>query len=420
MLEPRGVIEAALPDPTQRDIALRQLISSCRAIATIAPSAWAVTLLTDGFRLNVGDVEALTLQRETLHVCLAADASDPLLQGLPVLPGIYRRVGRTHCYYEGQPSDFEAAKSLLEPLHLEYLRAASMTPTGKLRVVTRFGKFHSPELLSYAARVTNSAAPEFAPTQAFNFKIGAQYSRNDVFDVLGIPHERGGQWFTGHRSFGPDAFIFCNVGSPGRTGHEYDNHFLGEQLVWYARGLSKVDHPSIQELMAPAGRLYVFYRENDRDAFTFAGVGRPFKISDETPVKVIWTFEDVLGLPPPGTMSEEIPADEYDTVLEGAKKTVVVNVYERNPSARRRCLDRWGAVCQVCNFDFGATFGELGSGFIHVHHLKPLGELGGEYELDPINDLAPVCPNCHAMLHRKRPALTIEELRQLLLARGVS
>lgn len=46
-------------------------------------------------------------------------------------------------------------------------------------------------------------------------------------------------------------------------------------------------------------------------------------------------------------------------------------------------------------------YGSLGKGFIHVHHKIPLSEIGDEYEVDYVNDLIPVCPNCHAMLHRK-------------------
>ncbi|MEG0771017.1 MAG: HNH endonuclease, partial [Clostridia bacterium] len=61
-------------------------------------------------------------------------------------------------------------------------------------------------------------------------------------------------------------------------------------------------------------------------------------------------------------------------------------------------------------------YGEIGKDFIHVHHLKPLNEIGEEYIVNPVNDLIPVCPNCHAMLHRKINAkyLSVEELKSLL------
>lgn len=98
---------------------------------------------------------------------------------------------------------------------------------------------------------------------------------------------------------------------------------------------------------------------------------------------------------------------------EGLTKTISVNVYERNPKARKKCIEHYGDSCTICDFNFGVVFGELGEGFIHVHHLKPLSEIKESYNLDPITDLRPVCPNCHSMLHRQTPALSIEELINL-------
>ena len=60
------------------------------------------------------------------------------------------------------------------------------------------------------------------------------------------------------------------------------------------------------------------------------------------------------------------------------------------------------------------VYGKIGEGFIHVHHLLELSVIKKEYKVDPINDLRPVCPNCHAMLHRKKPAYSIEELRNVI------
>ncbi|EOI8050889.1 HNH endonuclease [Vibrio parahaemolyticus] len=104
--------------------------------------------------------------------------------------------------------------------------------------------------------------------------------------------------------------------------------------------------------------------------------------------------------------------DESTTISEGAKKTVTVNKYERNRAARTLCIEKYGVSCFVCDFNFEEKYGSLGAGFIHVHHLKPLGEVGEEYQLDPVKDLRPVCPNCHAMLHRHKPAIPIEELKE--------
>jgi hypothetical protein len=96
---------------------------------------------------------------------------------------------------------------------------------------------------------------------------------------------------------------------------------------------------------------------------------------------------------------------------EGACKKVLVNAYERDERAREACLARYDARCSICEFDFAATYGDLGRGYIHVHHKKPLSEIAQPYEVDPINDLIPVCANCHAMIHRRQPALSPDDVR---------
>lgn len=106
-----------------------------------------------------------------------------------------------------------------------------------------------------------------------------------------------------------------------------------------------------------------------------------------------------------------ITRDEYK---EGNKKTCQTVVYERNPHARKRCIFHYGAVCQICGFDFEETYGAIGKGIIHVHHIKPLHEIEKEYKLDPIEDLIPLCPNCHTVIHRKSPPYKIEEIKDKL------
>jgi 5-methylcytosine-specific restriction enzyme A len=94
---------------------------------------------------------------------------------------------------------------------------------------------------------------------------------------------------------------------------------------------------------------------------------------------------------------------------------VEVNRYERDQRARRRCLQHWGYRCAVCDLSFEERYGTLGRTFIHVHHLLELSQVPPGYKVDPVNDLRPVCPNCHAMIHRgPGPALAVDELRRQL------
>jgi len=111
--------------------------------------------------------------------------------------------------------------------------------------------------------------------------------------------------------------------------------------------------------------------------------------------------------------------DEVDTTeayIEGAVQRITVNRYERDPEARARSIGHYGASCQVCGFDFSVAYGTLGDGFIHVHHTVPLCLIGRAYIVDPIKDLKPVCANCHAMLHKRAPPYTIDELREIMKA----
>jgi 5-methylcytosine-specific restriction protein A len=101
---------------------------------------------------------------------------------------------------------------------------------------------------------------------------------------------------------------------------------------------------------------------------------------------------------------------------EGEARQVTADVYERSRAARSACLDRYGCRCVVCGFDFRAFYGDLGRGFIHVHHLRPLSEAQSRHRIDPVRDLRPVCPNCHAMLHAGNDVLTIEALKALVKA----
>ena len=106
---------------------------------------------------------------------------------------------------------------------------------------------------------------------------------------------------------------------------------------------------------------------------------------------------------------------ENETFPEGAKQTVLVNKYERNPEARAKCIEIYGTRCCVCGLSFEHMYGSFAKDFIHVHHLKSLHTIGEKYEVDPKEDLRPVCPNCHAMLHKTENGLpmTIERLKLL-------
>ncbi len=99
--------------------------------------------------------------------------------------------------------------------------------------------------------------------------------------------------------------------------------------------------------------------------------------------------------------------------IEGKPNEILVTRYERDLRAREKCIEHFGYSCSVCNFNFEKVYGEVGKDFIHVHHLK-LVSTTGEGEVDPVNDLRPVCPNCHAMIHKREEPFSIEELKEIM------
>lgn len=99
---------------------------------------------------------------------------------------------------------------------------------------------------------------------------------------------------------------------------------------------------------------------------------------------------------------------------EGSMLQRLTTVYVRDPDARRQCIAKYGARCFVCNFSFKERYGRVADGFIHVHHLRPLSDFGEDHAVDPVKDLRPVYPNCHAVLHMSDPAYSIEDVKSFL------
>ncbi len=100
--------------------------------------------------------------------------------------------------------------------------------------------------------------------------------------------------------------------------------------------------------------------------------------------------------------------------IEGTQKVVNTIVYERDPKARKKCIDYHGSCCAICGFDAKKVYGEQFAGKIEVHHKTPLKEIREAYRVDPIHELIPVCPNCHMILHLGDPVFTPEEVIDFL------
>lgn len=246
------------------------------------------------------------------------------------------------------------------------------------------------------------------------FEVDKTYTKNDIYELLPVPIEhRKGAWDTGYREYENNIFIFANVGVPGRTGSDYNNFWDGDLFHWEAKTNSNINQPLIRKMISknPDYNIFLFTRTDNSLPFTYEGNMIAKEYSETVPVKIVWSFRNSYHI------TDELSnpnIQEPIELYEGKNYEVVLNKYERNPLARRLCIEHYGYTCQICGFNFQSVYGELGKDFIHVHHIVPISEIGKDYKIDPIKDLIPVCPNCHAMIHRHKEGISIEEMKKLV------
>lgn len=115
------------------------------------------------------------------------------------------------------------------------------------------------------------------------------------------------------------------------------------------------------------------------------------------------------------SLADIVPLEDSSTgYKEGGEQLTLSKKYERNRLNRELCLLNKGYKCSICGFDFQDFYGAMGQHFIHVHHIVPVSQIGPDYIINPVKDLIPVCPNCHAMLHRKNPPYLPEEIKAVV------
>ncbi|MCB0177254.1 MAG: HNH endonuclease [Anaerolineae bacterium] len=212
----------------------------------------------------------------------------------------------------------------------------------------------------------------------------------------------------------------CGLYEPGRNRFAYVYHRTDQDLIRvYFRGDSSV------KLIDPTGHIDIQVRPKiesgwEKEFPYFFVISKSTEVDLATKILLIYSYPlSVKKSRQKESLKEYtvlIPEEIPDTtgLMEGTTRRIRVNVYERNQTARTLCIEHYGAKCFICGFNFEFVYGELGKGYIHVHHIKPLAEIKSGYQVNPIEDLRPVCPNCHAMIHRASPPATCKEIRKLI------
>lgn len=107
-------------------------------------------------------------------------------------------------------------------------------------------------------------------------------------------------------------------------------------------------------------------------------------------------------------ITEEIGAEE------GGVFMMITKRYERNLKNRKLTVAIHGYKCKACGLLMSDKYGPVAKEFIEVHHLTPLSELKIGKLVDPKQEMVPLCPNCHRVVHRRNPAYTLEEIQEFI------
>ena len=99
---------------------------------------------------------------------------------------------------------------------------------------------------------------------------------------------------------------------------------------------------------------------------------------------------------------------------EGDVVSTEINRYERNKRNRLHALAIHGCSCKACGFEFADRYGPKATGYIEVHHITPVSELGPGYMINPETDLIPLCANCHRVAHMRKIPYTVDEIKEML------
>jgi 5-methylcytosine-specific restriction protein A len=143
------------------------------------------------------------------------------------------------------------------------------------------------------------------------------------------------------------------------------------------------------------------------------------KTDGQSEVKEIMCSVGAVMVPIMAAIAELIGYEEESvklpqTGIEGGLQLSTLTRRERNPRNRLLCLMQHENRCGVCKINPKIEYGNEVGAILEVHHIEPLSELDIPKVYDPLVDLVPLCPNCHRAIHRRNPAYSPRELKDIL------
>lgn len=126
------------------------------------------------------------------------------------------------------------------------------------------------------------------------FIKGHEYTREQVCDILNVPEDqRKGNWYTGYTTYEGVYYLFVNIETAGRTGHNYNDHWLEDgSLYWHAKANANLYTPAVQRMISRDAVIHIFTRNDSRNVnFTYRGIGKLKSLTNEQPVQITWEIE---------------------------------------------------------------------------------------------------------------------------------
>lgn len=248
-----------------------------------------------------------------------------------------------------------------------------------------------------------------------HLQIGTRYSRNklkELFNINSASINNGIFKPQNHKSI----WLFVTeTKSSDRI--QYHDFLDGDVLSFDGQTLGRTDS-LITNHQSAGNEIILFYRKKKDEfpdySFKYEGLFNYSSHSGVQPTHFVLTrekpIEDLIDKDLDIFQSEE-------ERFEGEKKERLSNYYERNPNLRADAVKIHGTICSVCGFNFKEIYGEIGEGYIEVHHLIPISSLSVRRKVDPKTEMAVLCSNCHRMIHRDPKNLLSPELLRKMMNR---
>lgn len=402
--EAEAVLVRVLPDARARAIVLRRLLKSAGIAESAAPGAWGVTLFSNGFRLNVGQVEVLVLDEHALRANLIGQPGVSPAVGPRFEATTYRSMPELQCAFVGTVAEYSEIEGAITDAHEAFVRRAASTDSGQPRLGTPFRRSHHEGILEFCRRILGTmddfpsrpprAASEngqqSSPTK--DTRDEPSFTYDDAFPVIArlilaaarsepqrfVPHDAIVDLVLADRR-GAEIVAQARL----RSAWADDREAASNMVAWFSQQIS----------VGRSEWLQLFERERINGAWAYRPAAFP-------------------------RMGQSGDADI--AVIEGEPRMFFHVRREREPRivAAKRGASRnenGELQCEACGFVAQHAYSGFAGDIAEVHHRRPLAEATGPVETT-LDDLAILCANCHRAIHQTRPMLTVDEFRVRFLS----